>query len=375
VNLVHGSSWSEGTHRDRNPVVVVSHEIWQRLFGGDPSIAGQTLPLDFSSYEVLGVAPPGFDFPAGMDLFRAAYLGCAQNWDMRSLFVVARLRRGVSLERGRQRLALFGEQMERTYPRTNEGVRFRTRPLREAYVGEVRPHMLLTLALAGLVLLIACGNVVNLLLSRGLARKREIAMKTALGASRGRLVRQFLAESGVLAAAGGVAGFGLAYWWTGLMKQWFRVELPSWMAIELDGRMTLFALVISELALAVALLVFAGLLVKSFWLLQQTGPGFDGAPALTFRTDPPWARYNEVDQTAPFYRRAIEELSAIPGVTGAAANHSFPLALNQNYGKPSIVIEGQSADEQLRKPVRQPADCEPKLFRSDGYRLSRRPDF
>jgi putative ABC transport system permease protein len=92
VNLVHGSSWDEGTHRDRNPVVVLNHEVWRRRFGGDPSIVGRTLPLDFSSYEVTGIAAPGFDFPGSMDIFRAAYLGSAQNWDVRSLFVVARLR-------------------------------------------------------------------------------------------------------------------------------------------------------------------------------------------------------------------------------------------------------------------------------------------
>lgn len=416
VNLVHGSSWEEGTHRDRNPVVVLNHEVWRRRFGGDPSIVGRTLPLDFSSYEVTGIAAPGFDFPGSMDIFRAAYLGSAQNWDVRSLFVVARLRPGVSLDHARQRLALFGDQMKRDYPKTNEGIGFDVRTLRDAYVGEVRPYLLLTLALAGLVLVVACGNVANLLLSRGLARRKELAVRTALGAPRSRLVRQFLAEAGVLAAAGGAVGAGLAYWWIGLMRTWFRVELPSWMTVELDGRVLLFALmatlaagvaagvfpafllsgtsveaalressrgssggrgsarvrnalVAGELALAVTLLVFAGLLLKSFWALQHTGPGFELGPALTFRTDPPWARYNQVEQTAPFYRRALEELSAIPGVTAVAANHSLPLALNQNYGKPTIVVEGQGADEQLHNPFVNVQIVSPNYLQAMGIPL------
>jgi len=397
VNLTHGSAWKEGTHRDRNPVVVLNHELWKGRFGGDPTIVGRTLPLDFSSYQVLGVAAPGFDFPGKMDVFRAAYLGSAQNWDVRSLFAVARLRQGVTMEQVQSRLGEFGTRMERAFPQTNQGVRFQARSLRDAYAGEVRPYVLLTFALVGLVLLVACANVVNLLLSRGFSRKRELAVKAALGAPRLRIIVELLTEAVVLACAGGVAGLAFAYWWTGLIRQWLRMDLPVWMSVELDGRVLLFTMVVSiaagllaglfpalafskvelhgamressrgssgsrssarvrdvlvasELALAVALLVFAGLLVKSFWRLLQVDAGFARTPALTFRTDPPWARYNKVEQTSQFYRRAGEALAAIPGVTAVAANHSMPLATNQNYGKPSIVVEGQSVDEQQRNP-------------------------
>jgi len=238
---------------------------------------------------------------------------------------------------------------------------------------------------------------VNLLLSRGLARKREFAVRTALGATRAHIARQLLAEAAVLASAGGAAGLGFAWWWTGVIRQWMRVELPAWMKIELDGRVLLFTLfatliagiaagmlpalgfsktvledamregsrgssggrtsarmrdilVTTELALAVMLLVFSGLLLQSFWKLREADTGFARTPALTFRTDPPWARYNKAEQTAMFYRRAVEELRRIPGVTAVAANHSLPLALNQNYGKPAIAVEGQSVDEQQRNP-------------------------
>ncbi|MFN7934728.1 MAG: ABC transporter permease [Bryobacteraceae bacterium] len=397
VSLAFGSSWKEGTHRDRNPVVVLNHEFWQRRFAGDVSIVGKTLPLDFAAYEVVGIAAPGFDFPGKMQIFRAAYLGSAQNWDVRSLYAVARLRPGVAVNEATERLNAIATRMEQEYPNTNRGVRFRIRTLRDAYVGEVRPYVLLTLALVGLVLLIACANVVNLLLSRGLTRRREVAVRVALGAPRGAIARQMLVEAITLGLAGGLGGLGLAYWWTRWMSQWIRMELPPWMAVDVDGRVLLFALAVSiaagiaagllpalafsqvdlsttmregsrgssaghssrrirsalvmaELGLSVLLLVFAGLLVKSFWHLQQTDAGFARDSALTFRTDPPWSRYNKAEQTARFYRLAEERLREIPGVSAVAANHSMPLAMNRNYAKPTIVVEGQSVDEQQRNP-------------------------
>jgi putative ABC transport system permease protein len=269
--------------------------------------------------------------------------------------------------------------------------------LREAFVGEVRPYLLLTLGLAGLVLLIACANLANLLLSRGLSRRKELAIRSALGAGRGRIARQLVTETLVLAVTGGAVGVVIAYWWTAALSQWLRLELPVWMTIGMDWRVLVFAMGISmaagvaagilpgvsfsrttlnevmrdssrgvsggqassrlrralatgELALALALLVAAGLLVKSFRQLEQTETGFARTPALTFRTDPPWARYSKVEQTAPFYRRTIERLSEIPGVDGVAANHSLPLALNQNYGKPPVGVEGQSVEQQQRNP-------------------------
>lgn len=414
--LVHGSSWKEGTHRERNPAVVLNHGLWRRRFAGDPAILGRTLPLDFSSYQVVGVAGPGFDFPGKMDLFRAAYLGSAQNWDVRSVFVVARLRSGVSIELVRRRLDEFGSRMEQTFPAVNRGVRFQARTLREAYSGEVRPYVLLTLGLVAMVLLIACANVVNLLLSRGLARKREFAVRAALGAPRARIMRQVMAEAIVLACAGGAAGLGIAWWWTGVIRQWLRVELPAWMSIDLDGRVLLFTLLVSlaaglaagalpalgfsktaledalrdssrgssagragtrvrdalvagELALAVMLLIFAGLLLQSFRKLRESDTGFSRTPALTFRTDPPWARYNTAAQTAQFYRRATEELRRVPGVTAVAANHSLPLALNQNYGKPAIAVEGQSTDEQQRNPFVNVQIVSPGYFEAMGVPL------
>lgn len=397
VRLIHGSSWEEGTHRQRNPDMVLNYELWRNRLGADPALVGKSLIMDNSPYRVVGIAEPGFQFPVRSDVFRAANLGGAQNNDVRSLFVVARLKRGVTVEQARDRLDAFAAEQERMYPDANRGIRFRMISLREAYVGEVRPYLLLTSGLVGLVLLIACANVVNLLLSRGIARRKEMAIRAALGARGIQIGRQLLSECLFMTMAGGVAGLALAMWWMRVLRGMLRVDLPPWMEITLDAPVLLFTLAVSvtcgilaglapalsamradlqdafrensrgsstgpmqagfrralvagELALAVTLLVAAGLLVRSFWQLQDADTGFRRERVLTFRTDPPWARYNRVEQTALFYRQAIERLQALPGVEAAAANHSMPLAINQNYGKPSVEVEGQSVDEQRANP-------------------------
>jgi predicted permease len=245
VRLVHGSSWEEGAQRARNPATVLNYELWRKRFGGDTAIVGKSMTLDNSPYMVVGIAEPGFQFPVRSDVFRAAYLGGAQNNNVRSLFAVARLKRGVTIKHAQERLNAFAAEQERVYPETNRGIRFRMMTLREAYVGEVRPYLVLTLSLAGLVLLIACANVVNLLLSRGVTRRKEIAVRVALGASYGRIVRQLLGEAALITLAGAIAGLALAVWWMRLLRTMLRVELPAWMKIEIDGAVLLFAIGVS----------------------------------------------------------------------------------------------------------------------------------
>lgn len=397
VPIPEGEAWDDTNHRSTNPVLVMSNELWHRRFGARRDLVGRSIELDLSPYRVTGIIAPGFDFPGRMDIYRAAHLGSAQNWDVRSLFGVARLQRGVPLQAAEQYLQSFAARMESEFPATNRGVTFRVMPLRQALVGDVRPYTLLTLVIAATVLLIGCVNVVNLLLVRGLARRRELAIRAALGGGRSRIVRLLLVESWLLALIGGSGGLALAYWWSSLLRDALRLNLPPSMEISLDGRVLLFALavslvsgtlaglvpaltvlradlaavlaegsrgssggsvqghmrsglVISEIALAATLLILSGLLVRSFWNLQNTDPGFRKSQLLTFRTDPPWSRYNKAEQTTLFYRQAIERLRSIPGVEDAAANQSLPLALNQNYGKPTIEAEGQSVDEVGRNP-------------------------
>jgi putative ABC transport system permease protein len=416
VALSLGSSWQEGTHRQRNPVVVLSHELWKNRLGARESVLRQTLTLDGSPYMVVGVTAPQFQFPVRNDIYRAANLGGAQNEDVRSLFVVGRLRPDVSLEQARNRLSAFALEQARKYPATNSDIKFRLTPLREAYVGEIRPYALLTLALASVVLLIACANVINLLLARGISRAREIAIRTALGAGARQIVSQLLAESVLLSVLGGVLGTAFAFLAIRSLRVLVRADLPPWMDVSIDGTVLLFtlilavgcgviagtfpalsatrsdtqrtlregargasgsrlqarsrqALMVGEIGLAVALLIISGLLVRSFASLQEIDAGFRRSQMITFRTDPPWSRYNKPEQTSVFYRSALEALQAIPGVTAVAANHSFPLAVNQNYGKPTIAVEGQSLDERRTNPFVNVQIVSPNYFEVMGIPL------
>lgn len=411
-----GSSWEEGAHRQRNPVVVLSHELWKKRFGMQQSVIRRSITLDAVPYLVVGVASPGFQFPVRNDIYRAAHLGGAQNTDVRSLFIVGRLRRDVSIAHAQEKLNAFATAQAAQYPNTNRDIGFRVTPLRDAYVGEVRPYVALTLGLSLVVLAIACSNVVNLLLARGVSRRREFAIRSALGAGRKQILGQLLTESLFLNVTGGILGLGIAALAVSSLRILLRTELPSWMDVAVDSSVLLFTLLISvgcglvaglypavtslgaddqqalregskgsggsrlqgrvrqalisgEIALAVVLVIASGLLVKSFSRLQNVDTGFGRAQLITFRTDPPWSRYNKPEQTSVFYRAALERLEAIPGVTDAAANHSFPLALNQNYGKPTIVADGQSADEQRRNPFVNVQIVSPNYFRTMGIPL------
>ncbi|HYZ85799.1 MAG TPA: ABC transporter permease, partial [Bryobacteraceae bacterium] len=416
VRLTLGSSWEEGSHRQRNPAVVLSHPLWKSRMNGDTDIVRKSITLDNAPYNVVGVAPPEFNFPIANDVYRAAHLGGAQNNNVRSLFVVARLRQGISLSEAQSRLEVFAQDQARQYPDTNRDIGFRIVPLREAYVGEIRPYLLLTMALVALVLCIALANVVNLLLARGIGRSRDFAIRSAVGATGRDILREVLTESLVLTMLGGVVGVGLAWVAIRILGELVRADLPPWMKVQIDMPVLLFtlglsvvcgiiaglypafatlrrdlqtplregsrgaggsrlqaqvrsALIAAELALAVVLLVAAGLLVQSFAHLQSVDTGFRRTGLVTFRTDPPWARYNKPDQTSLFYRLALEKLASLPGVTAAAANHSLPLALNQNYGKPTIVAEGQSNDEQRRNPFVNVQIVSPNYFEVMGIPL------
>jgi len=397
VPVLHGDTWPLDYYRTDNPVVVLSHAFWQERFGSDPRVIGTAITLDAAPYRVMGVMPRGFQFPIRSDVYRPSHLYRERSRTTRSVWTVARLHRGVSPSAAQARMDAFAARMEQQYPDTNRSVRFRILPLRDVFVGEVRPYLLLLFGMVGVVLLIACANVVNLLLARAVGRRKEIAVRAALGAGRGRLIRQLLTESLLLAGAGGMAGLALSFWWIRLLQTLVRIDLPPWMTIAPDGRVLWFTfaaaltagvlaglapavaaskttlaeafqesargsssgrtqlrlrewLVAGEIALAVAMLSTAGLLVQSLWRLEETDTGFTRSPMLTVRTDPPSKNYNRVQQTGPFYRLAIEKLASLPGVEAAAADHSLPLAGNDNLGKPIITAEGQSSDEQAHNP-------------------------
>lgn len=272
-------------------------------------------------------------------------------------------------------------------------------PLRELYLGQAGAYLWLLLGAVGVVLLIACVNVASLMLTRALSREREFAIRAALGATRQRLLTLLLTESLLLAFTGGALGLALAFVCVRLLATMLRLDLPTWMHVTLDARVLLFTffiavvaavltvlwpalqasrpnlnealkeggkssastkslrarrvLVTAQIALALILLVGAGLLLQSFARLQQTERGFDAANLLTLKVDPPWSRYKYVHQTAPFYRRVVEEIERIPGVTAVAWNDSLPLAgqdVRAGANKLTFEIEGQPRNEQERNP-------------------------
>ncbi|HEX9001634.1 MAG TPA: ABC transporter permease, partial [Blastocatellia bacterium] len=393
-----GATWPATHERQRVFNIVLSHDTWQRRFGGDPQIVGKTITLDAAGYEVLGVMPPGFDFPLNAQLYRRVPPGDFDSRNIREYGVIARLRPGVTIEQAQGEFDAIAARLAQTYPDTNTGLRFRVSSFREQYIGDAGGYLWLLAGAVGFVLLIACVNVTSLMLTAALGREKEMAIRAALGAGRGRLIRQMLVESLLLTLIGGALGLALAVVCVELMTNpmtgLMRFDLPAWMKITIDGRVLLFtlavsiltglaagvapalqasrpdlnqslkdgtkggsssgaaghrarrALVVAEMALALALMAGAGLMVKSLLNLRQTSLGFDPSSTLTMKMDPPWSKYSFVKQTAPFYKRVIEEVERLPGVESAAFNDSLPLAgqdVREGTNKLRIEIEGQPA--------------------------------
>ncbi|MFL6198004.1 MAG: ABC transporter permease [Thermoanaerobaculia bacterium] len=360
------------------PMVVLSHELWQRAFGADRGVLGKRVQVDGIDRTVLGVMPPGFDVgeerveawvPLALDPANPG--GRASHY----LYLVGRLKPGVSLGQARSELAGLVERWHDELPDTHvpspEDHPLVIQPLLDDLVGSVRPKMWLLMGAVGLVLLIACANVANLLLARAEARQKEIAVRTALGAQRGRLLRQFLTESVALSLLGGALGLLLAVWGVRAIVATNPESLPRVREIAVDGRVLLFTLgvslltgvlfglapalharasvmfsslkeggqratagagrqllrrglVIAEVALAATLVIVGGLLIRSFWLLQQVDPGFDASNVLTFQIALPDARYPEEQQVVAFYQRLVDRLRVLPGVETAAAAWGLP---------------------------------------------------
>ncbi len=364
----------------REPVVIVTHEFWQNRFGGDPSLLGRSLTLNAVSRRVVGILPPGVTL-ARAEAFIPIYInpdsltGRATNY----LSGIARLAPNVSVERAQRELDALTRDIAARYARVyppSMGYGATVISMRDAIVGDVRPALLLLLGAVGLVLLIACANVANLLLARGEARQREIAVRVALGANRGRIVRQLLTESTVLALAGGAFGALLAWWGlkallavnpdaiprlefvgidttvglatlgialaTGLVfglapaMRMVRPELQSSLKEGTRGGSVGRAqqrlgrtLVAAEIALAVVVVIGAALLVRSFRTLRGVDPGFDAAHVLAVDLAIPAARYDDA-ATTTFYRRLVERVGALPGVTIAAASSDLPPVASGN---------------------------------------------
>jgi putative ABC transport system permease protein len=406
LHPVIGSSWPSTHDFTRQYTVMVGHGLWRRRFGSDPAIVGKKIRLDAADYEVVGVAPPGADFPDRAEAFRSITDYNAE--DQRRLSVVGRLKRGVSLVQARDALAAFGTEMAARYPASNTGVTFEAELLREAHVGVARPYLWLLLGVVTIVLVIACANVGNLLLSRAVDRQAELAVREALGATRRRLTRQMVTETMVLAALGGAAGLALLAVTLRLIVDVIQPQLPIWMTIQVDARVIAFTFVVivltgllagtvpalrvsdtgpahalsgsgkgavgrthrrfrqaftvAQIAMALPLLVGACLMIQSFWGLQSTDLGFRPTGLLTFRVDPPYGKYSDIETTSWFYRRALDELRAVPGVTGAATNQDLPIARLPDAVSRTVFVEGQAIARDGEQPFVTVQAISPRYF-------------
>lgn len=354
------------------PVVMLEHGFWQRRFGGDPGVVGQQITLNNRPFTVVGITPADFQFGAGADLF--VPIGqWANEYQARGMhpgiYVIGRMKPNVSVEQARAELDTIMARLGQQYPETNAERRIHIETLYENTVGEVRRPLYILLGAVGFVLLIACANVANLLLARAATRQKEVAIRSALGASRRRVVRQFLTESVLLSVVGGGLGLLLAVWGTDLLVSVIPDALPRQRNIGVDLSVAAFtlavsvltgvifgllpalqaskpdlnetlkeggrsssmggrqrlrsALVVAEVALALVLLVGAGLLLKSFWRLQEVETGFNPQGVLTMqlsvRTDP-----GEVGRTINFFSELEQRVQGLPGVEAVAFANGAP---------------------------------------------------
>jgi predicted permease len=404
--------------RGADAVLLVSNDFWLRTFGGDPNIVGRPFKMNDRIHTVVGVLPPLPLYPDDNDVYmptsacptRSSDQFCG-NRAARMMRAVARLAPGTGVDEARADLGTVAAGLKSSYPEAypeTRGYAMAVSPLSEELTSVARPRLLVLLATVSLVLLIACANVANLTLSRMVRREREIAVRAALGAGRGRLARQILTESAILAIAGGTIGLVIAAAALELLVSFAARFTPRANEISIDGTVLAFtvvvslatgfvfglipvitdrvnpmtalkgaskgsgsgsgrhrlraALVVTQVAFAFVLLIGAGLMARSFVRLMQVNPGFNPERVLSMGVPLNWTKYDTPEKTTAFFSTALERIQAFPGVTSAAVAIAAPMSSGNPF-LGSIQIEGQTKEETEAAP---PADY--RIVSKDYFR-------
>ena len=374
VQPMIGRSFAAEDDRDGAPgTLVLSYRLWRSQFGGDPGAVGRQVLMDSESYTILGVMPPDFRFPSSETQFwsavrfnEQAYTDRNDNWH----YGIGRLKAGVTFPQARAEMDVLAARSKQQYPAENKDVGALVEHLSDSVSAQSKLLLYALCGAAACVLLIACANLANLLLARALERRRELAVRTAMGAGRERMVRQLMTESLLLALGGGALGVAIAYASVPLLNRLVPTTLPLASAPTVDLRVLVFAialtvatglvfglapllrigaeadlgglregarsgggqkegvrstLVVVEIVASVVLLVSAGLLMRALWTIQMTDPGFRAEGVLTLQTPLPTPQFNMVSTREAFYTRVLARVRALPGVTNAAFVTSLPM--------------------------------------------------
>lgn len=421
-----GRSFTEDDGKpESQKTVVISEAFWRANLGSKPNVLGQTIRLNDEPYTIIGVMPNSFSFPVSSAVPPQAWV-CLQ-WSAKEQAVrgnhnymaFGRLKPGVSIEQAQSELSTISARLEQEYPADDAGWGALIVPLRDQLVGDVRPALLILLGAVAFVLLIACANVANLVLATTLGRRKELAIRTALGAKRSQLIGQVLTETVFLAVAGGALGLVFANFGIHLIENFLANDLPRVGGIGLDlpvllftfgvslltgllagivpasryakadvnealkqgvdrgssdsgGKTTRTVLVTAEVALSLMLLVGAGLLIRTFYHLQKLDPGFDSKNVLTTFIALPKAKYEKPELQRAFYQQALDKIRALPGVESAATIDSLPL---QGGSTQPIMIEGRPLLKMADQPEVPTREISPDYLKTMHIQLLRGRNF